>query len=98
MKLFCLIWQRQLVDDDMKNSPQRQARPPLHIQVQIMMLQKGIERKEIIESLGISKSLLSKALKGKRKTALERVAQFVRSRAAGTPKGKGEIDAEIERK
>lgn|GEM_PF-3947538 len=80
----------------MKNSPQRQARPPLHIQVQIMMLQKGIERKEIIESLGISKSLLSKALKGKRRTALERVAHYVRTHTAARSREKEETKNERE--
>ena len=63
----------------MKNLRERQDGKPLHIRVQIMMLEKGINRKLIMERLQISKSLLSKALNGKRKAALEKVARFVRS-------------------
>lgn len=63
----------------MKNFSQRQGRKPLWIRVQIMMLEKGISRQLIMKELQISKSLLSKALKGQRQAALEKVAAFVRS-------------------
>ncbi len=63
----------------MKNLRERQGGKPLHIRVQIMMLERGISRKYIMERLQMSKSLLSKALNGKRRAALERVAGFVRS-------------------
>ena len=44
-----------------------------------MMLENDISRKIIMKKLKMSKSLLSKALKGERKGALDRVAQFVQS-------------------
>ncbi len=63
----------------MKNSRQRQAERPLYIQVQMMMLEKGISRRIIMDHLEMSKSLVSKALKGRRLSALQRVAEFVQS-------------------
>ncbi|MBI4429352.1 MAG: hypothetical protein HY562_09570 [Ignavibacteriales bacterium] len=58
---------------------QRQGVRPLHVRVQILMLEKGITRKLLMRELGMSKSLLSKALGGTRRAALEKVAKFVRS-------------------
>lgn len=43
------------------------------------MLERGISRRFIMNRLGMSKSLLSKALKGKRKAALQKVATLVKS-------------------
>lgn len=63
----------------MKIPNQRQHQNQLHIRVQIMMLENDISRKIIMKKLKMSKSLLSKALKGERKGALDRVAQFVQS-------------------
>ena len=44
-----------------------------------MMLENDISRATIMKKLKLSKSLLSKALKGVPKGALERVAKFVQS-------------------
>jgi hypothetical protein len=63
----------------MKNSRQRQAEWPLYTRVLMMMLEKGISRRTIMHRLRMSKSLLSKALSGKRLLALKRVAAFVQS-------------------
>jgi hypothetical protein len=61
----------------MKNSGKRQGELPLHVKVQVQMLEKGIKRALIMQRLNMSKSLLSKALRGKRHAALHRVARFV---------------------
>lgn len=58
----------------------RRARLPLHLQIKLEMNERGVSREEIIDGLPIKKNLLSMALSGQRKAALERVAKFVRER------------------